>query len=425
MRPLALRVGRGRGVNEDSEVRINGDRLWQGLMEMAGIGATPGGGSSRLALTALDKEARDLFVSWCRDSGFETRIDAMGNIFARRPGTAAEAPPVLAGSHLDTQPLGGRFDGVFGVLAALEVLRSLDDHGIETKAPLEAVVWTDEEGCRFETGMVASGVFAGKYKQDWALGVSDRDGITIGEALKTIGYAGSEAAFDRPVAAYFEAHIEQGPVLEASETAIGVVLGAQARRCFRVSVKGEEGHAGTLPMERRRDALLGAARMIDGLNAVTHRFQPRPMITVGDLTVSPNSRNTIAGGSVFIIDSRHPDDKTLDLIEGEMRGTCESIAGNDGLGLEIEVVDESRAVVFDAGPVGAVRDAAEGLGLSHRDIHSGAGHDACNLALLAPTGMIFVPCENGISHNENENAKPEDLAGGADVLLRAMVTWAG
>lgn len=425
MRPLALRVGRGRGVSEDSEVRINGDRLWQGLMEMAGIGATPGGGSSRLALTALDKEARDLFVSWCRDSGFETRIDAMGNIFARRPGTAAEAPPVLAGSHLDTQPLGGRFDGVFGVLAALEVLRSLDDHGIETKAPLEAVVWTDEEGCRFETGMVASGVFAGKYKQDWALGVSDRDGITIGEALKTIGYAGSEAAFDRPVAAYFEAHIEQGPVLEASETAIGVVLGAQARRCFRVSVKGEEGHAGTLPMERRRDALLGAARMIDGLNAVTHRFQPRPMITVGDLTVSPNSRNTIAGGSVFIIDSRHPDDKTLDLIEGEMRGTCESIAGNDGLGLEIEVVDESRAVVFDAGPVGAVRDAAEGLGLSHRDIHSGAGHDACNLALLAPTGMIFVPCENGISHNENENAKPEDLAGGADVLLRAMVTWAG
>lgn len=425
MRPLALRVGRGRGVSEDSEVRINGDRLWQGLMEMAGIGATPGGGSSRLALTALDKEARDLFVSWCRDSGFETRIDAMGNIFARRPGTAAEAPPVLAGSHLDTQPLGGRFDGVFGVLAALEVLRSLDDHGIETKAPLEAVVWTDEEGCRFETGMVASGVFAGKYKQDWALGVSDRDGITIGEALKTIGYAGSEAAFDRPVAAYFEAHIEQGPVLEASETAIGVVLGAQARRCFRVSVKGEEGHAGTLPMERRRDALLGAARMIDGLNAVTHRFQPRPMITVGDLTVSPNSRNTIAGGSVFIIDSRHPDDKTLDLIEGAMRGTCESIAGNDGLGLEIEVVDESRAVVFDAGPVGAVRDAAEGLGLSHRDIHSGAGHDACNLALLAPTGMIFVPCENGISHNENENAKPEDLAGGADVLLRAMVTWAG
>ncbi len=425
MRPLALRVGRGRGVSEDSEVRVNGDRLWQGLMEMAGIGATPGGGSSRLALTALDKEARDLFVSWCRDSGFETRIDAMGNIFARRPGTAAEAPPVLAGSHLDTQPLGGRFDGVFGVLAALEVLRSLDDHGIETKAPLEAVVWTDEEGCRFETGMVASGVFAGKYKQEWALGVSDRDGVTIGEALKTIGYAGSEAAFDRPVAAYFEAHIEQGPVLEASETAIGVVLGAQARRCFRVSVKGEEGHAGTLPMERRRDALLGAARMIDGLNAVTHRFQPRPMITVGDLTVSPNSRNTIAGGSVFIIDSRHPDDKTLDLIEGEMRGICESVAGNDGLGLEIEVVDESRAVVFDAGPVGAVRDAAEGLGLSHRDIHSGAGHDACNLALLAPTGMIFVPCENGISHNENENAKPEDLATGADVLLRAMVTWAG
>ena len=412
-------------MNKTAEVRVNSDRLWQGLMEMAEIGATPGGGSGRLALTALDKEARDLFVSWCRDAGFRLRIDAMGNIFARRPGTDAEAPPVLAGSHLDTQPLGGRFDGVFGVLAALEVLRTLDDHGIETMAPLEAVVWTDEEGCRFETGMVASGVFAGKYKQDWALGVSDPDGVTIGEALKTIGYAGPGPAYDRPAAAYFEAHIEQGPVLEASGTAIGVVLGAQARRCFRVSVKGEEGHAGTLPMERRRDALLGAARMVDGLNAVAYRIQPRPVITVGDLTVSPNSRNTIAGGCVFIIDSRHPDDKTLDSIEGEMRGACENVAGKDGLGLEIEVIDESRAVVFDKGCVGAVRDAAEGLGLSHRDIHSGAGHDACNIALLAPTGMIFVPCENGISHNENENAKPEDLANGADVLLQAMVKWAG
>ena len=412
-------------MNEAARVRVNSDRLWQGLMEMAEIGATPGGGSGRLALTALDKEARDLFVSWCRDSGFQPRIDAMGNIFARRPGTDDAAPPVLAGSHLDTQPLGGRFDGVFGVLAALEVLRTLDDHGIGTTAPLEAVVWTDEEGCRFETGMVASGVFGGKYKQDWALGVSDPDGVTIGEALKAIGYAGPEPAHDRPVAAYLEAHIEQGPVLEASETAIGVVLGAQARRCFRVSVKGEEGHAGTLPMERRRDALLGAARMIDGLNAVAYRFQPRPVITVGDLTVSPNSRNTIAGGCVFIIDSRHPDDGTLDLIEGEMRGACEEAAGNGGLGLAIEVIDESPAVVFHKGCVGAVRDAAEGLGLTHLDIHSGAGHDACNIALLAPTGMIFVPCENGISHNEKENAKPGDLANGADVLLRAMVALAG
>jgi len=411
-------------VSRAAEVRVNGDRLWQSLMEMAEIGATPGGGSSRLALTALDKNARDLFVSWCRDAGFAPRIDAMGNIFARRPGTDAEAPPVLAGSHLDTQPLGGRFDGVFGVLAALEVLRTLDDLGIETIAPLEATVWTDEEGCRFETGMVASGVFAGKYKQDWALGVADPDGVTIGEALNAIGYASSEPAYERPVAAYFEAHIEQGPILEASGTDIGVVLGAQARRCFRVSVKGEEGHAGTLPMERRRDALLGAARMVDGLNAIAYRFQPRPVITVGDLTVSPNSRNTIAGGCVFIIDSRHPEDRTLDLIEGKMRGTCEDIADNDGLGLKIEIIDESAAVVFDKGCVRAVRDAAKELGLSHCNIHSGAAHDACNIALLAPTGMIFVPCENGISHNEKENAKPEDLTNGADVLLQAMVKWA-
>jgi len=407
-----------------ADARIDGGRLWQSLMAVAEIGATPGGGSGRIALTESDRRARDLFVAWARDAGLAVRVDRIGNIFARRDGADADAPPVLAGSHLDTQPLGGRFDGVYGVLAALEVLRSLDDHGVETRAPLEAVVWTDEEGCRFSAGMVASGVFAGKVKLEDALRLADPDGVTMGAALKKIGYAGPAPVGGFPVAAYFEAHIEQGPVLEAEGKTIGVVLGAQARRYFRVSVAGEEGHAGTLPMDRRKDALLGAARMVVALNALAFEFAPRPVITVGDLRVRPNSRNTVPGGCVFLIDSRHPEDATLDRIEAAMRRTCGEIAAAAGLGIAIEDLSRNDASRFDDRCITTVRRAAERLGLPHRDIHSGAGHDACNLALAAPTGMIFVPCEKGISHNETENAKPEDLAAGADVLLQAMVEWA-
>ncbi|HEX9702065.1 MAG TPA: Zn-dependent hydrolase [Rhodospirillales bacterium] len=407
------------------DARIDGDRLWRDLMAMAKIGATPGGGSRRIALTEADKQGRDLFVSWARAAGLQVRVDAIGNIFARRPGTDAKAPPVLAGSHLDTQPLGGRFDGVYGVLAALEVLRALDDHSVKTRAPLDAVVWTDEEGCRFAAGMVASGVFAGKVKLDDALRTADPDGVTMGQALATIGYAGPEPVGGYPVAAYFEAHIEQGPILEAEGRTIGVVLGAQSRRYFRVAVAGEEGHAGTLPMERRKDALLGAARMVAALNDVAFRFEPRPVITVGDLRVRPNSRNTVPGGCVFIIDSRHPDDAMLDRIEAAMRRACEEIASASGLGIAIEELSRSPASRFDERCVATVRQAAARLGHPHRDMHSGAGHDACNLAFKAPTGMIFVPCERGVSHNETENAKPRDLAAGADVLLQAMVEWAG
>lgn len=404
------------------ELRINGDRLWQDLMAMAEIGATSGGGSGRLALSDLDRQARDLFVGWAEASGLAVRIDKLGNIFARRAGAEADAPPVIAGSHLDTQPLGGRFDGVFGVLAALEVLRTLGENSIETKGPLDAVCWTDEEGCRFETGMVASGVFAGKYDLDWALAVADPDGLTMGEALKKIGYAGAEPVGGIPVAAYFEAHIEQGPILEAEGKTIGVVLGAQARRVLRVEVEGTEGHAGTVPMDRRRDAALGAARMVDAINKIALENMPG-VLTVADMRLRPNSRNTIAGGAVFLVDSRHPDGATLDAIGVAIEAACGKIASAAGLGLSIEEKDQSDACAFDERCITTVRDAATALGLAHRDIHSGAGHDACNLALKAPTGMIFVPCENGISHNENENAKPEDLAAGANVLLHAMLAW--
>jgi N-carbamoyl-L-amino-acid hydrolase len=405
------------------DLRVNGERLWQDLMAMAEIGATAGGGSGRLALTDLDRQARDLFVGWAEAAGCAVRIDTLGNIFARRRGTEAEAPPVIAGSHLDTQPLGGRFDGVYGVLAALEVLRTLDENGIETKAPLDAVCWTDEEGCRFETGMVASGVFAGKYDLDWALAITDPDGVTIGEALNEIGYAGTEPVGVVPVAAYLEAHIEQGPVLETEGKTIGVVLGAQARRVLRLEVEGTEGHAGTVPMDRRRDAALGAARMVDAINRIALDNMPG-VITVADMRLRPNSRNTIAGRAVFVVDSRHPDGATLDAMRVAIESACGEIASASGLGLSIEEKDQSDAIAFDERCIATVRDAATALGFAHRDIHSGAGHDACNLALKVPTGMIFVPCEDGISHNETENAKPEDLEAGANVLLHAMLAWA-
>jgi N-carbamoyl-L-amino-acid hydrolase len=406
------------------EIRVDGARLWDSLMALAEIGATPNGGSGRLALTDLDKQARDLFVSWCAAADCAVRVDPMGNIFARRAGTEPGLAPVTTGSHLDTQPLGGRFDGVYGVLAGLEVLRALDDAGVATRAPLEVVVWTDEEGARFKAGMMGSAVFAGLQDLEAALANPDGDGRTMGQELERIGYAGT-APLGTPVAAFFEAHIEQGPLLEAEGKSVGVVLGAQGQRCFRVTVTGAEGHAGTLPMDRRRDALLGAARMIDAVNAVAFAHEPRPVITVGALQVRPNSPNTVPGQAVFTIDSRHPDDATLAAVAGDMGDVCSKIAGAAGLDLAIEPTAARGSVAFDASLVADLRAAAEELGLAQRDITSGAGHDACNLSRVAPAAMIFVPCEGGISHNEAENAKPEDLAAGCDLLLQVMVARAG
>ena len=405
-------------------VRADGERLWESLMAMGRIGATPGGGVGRIALTDLDRQARDLFVSWCRESGLDVRVDRMGNIFARRAGSDPDLAPVMTGSHLDTQPLGGRFDGIFGVLAGLEAARAMNDAGVVTRAPIDVVVWTDEEGVRF-SGMLASGVFAGVYALEDALARTDPEGVTMAEALEAIGYAGSEPVGGHPPAAFFEAHIEQGPILEAEGKTVGVVLGAQGQRCFRVTVTGEEGHAGTLPMELRRDALLGAARMIDAVNAVAFRHEPHPVITVGSAEVRPNSPNTIPGRTRFTIDSRHPDDAVLAAVEGEMRDACAAIADAAGLGMDFEPTSARGSVAFDDGCIASIRGAAERLGIPHRDIYSGAGHDACNLALATPTGMIFVPCEGGISHNERENARPEDLADGCSVLIQVLMEHAG
>jgi N-carbamoyl-L-amino-acid hydrolase len=394
-------------------------------MEMGRIGATPGGGVGRLALTGLDRQARDLFVRWCEQADCAIRIDRMGNIFARRQGSDGARPPVMTGSHLDTQPLGGKFDGIYGVLAGLEIVRTLNDAGVRTLAPIDVVDWTDEEGVRFGSGTLASAVFSGLCELDDALARTDLDGNTFGAELERIGYAGSEAASSYPVAAFIEAHIEQGPILEVEGKTVGVVLGAQGQRCFRVTVDGEEGHAGTLPMEKRKDALVGAARMIDALNRLAFEHKPHPVITVGALQVRPNSRNTIPGRVVFSIDSRHPDNALLATLADQMREACEEIAGSTDLALSFQQISHRDTVAFDEGCISSIRDAASRLDIAHRDIYSGAGHDACNLARYAPTGMIFVPCEKGISHNEKENARPQDLAAGCDVLMHVMLERAG
>jgi len=399
---------------------IDGGRLWQSLMEMAKIGATQKGGSRRIALSDQDRDGRDIFVRWCRDAGCTIRIDSMGNIFARRAGRDDRQPPVVIGSHLDTQPNGGRFDGVYGVLAGLEVLRTLNDHGYETGTPVELSVWTNEEGARFAPSMIGSGVFAGVYPLEKGLASSDQDGRTIGEELERIGYAGNEACGGRPIKAFFEAHIEQGPILESEATTIGVVTGAQGLRWYDVTVTGMDSHAGTTPMQRRRDAMVGVARMVDAIDRMG-RETPDAVTTVGMVRVVPNSRNVIPSEVLFTVDARHPDAGTLAAIDATIREVCTEIASRTGLAVRIDDVADTAPVVFDKDCVDAVRRAAGQAGYSHRDIVSGAGHDACFINRVAPTAMIFVPCKDGISHNETESATAEDLAAGCNVLLQVVL----
>jgi N-carbamoyl-L-amino-acid hydrolase len=402
-------------------VHINGDRLWDSLMEMAKIGATEKGGVCRLALTDLDKQGRDLFVRWAKEAGCTISVDRLGNIFARRAGKDNSLPPVGTGSHLDSQPTGGKFDGVYGVLAGLEVIRTLNDFNYETHAPVEVVVWTNEEGSRFAPAMVSSGVFAGVFTEEYGLTRADLDGKTMGEELKRIGYAGDLPVGGRGFGAFFEAHIEQGPILEAEKKTIGVVAGAQGQRWYELTLVGQEAHAGPTPMNRRHDALLGAARMVQEVNRIGLAHQPFACATVGLMQVSPNSRNTIPGKVFFTIDFRHPDDLILSRMDIEMREAAQRIAQEIGLELKLEQIWYSPPVAFDPKCVDAVAKGAETLGLPAMRIISGAGHDSCYIARIAPTGMVFVPCEDGISHNEVENATPSDIAAGCNVLLHAMI----
>lgn len=406
-------------AKDPANLRIDGDRLWSSLMEMARIGATDKGGVCRIALTDLDRQGRDLFVRWCREAGCEIRIDQVGNIFARRPGRDPQRPPIMTGSHLDTQPTGGKFDGAYGVMAGLEVIRALNDASYETEAPIEVAVWTNEEGCRFAPAMVASGVFGGVFDVDYALSRKDPDGVSFGDALRAIGYAGAEPVGGRKVGAFFEAHIEQGPILERERRTIGVVTAAQGQRWYEINWTGMESHAGTTPMEGRRDALLGAALLI----AEARRIGSRPggRATVGVIDSKPQSRNTIPGRVFMTIDFRHPDDAELAGMDAALRAAAGRIAGEHRLDVEIDQIWYFPPTPFDAACVAAVRGAAAKAGLAHMDIVSGAGHDACYVAKVAPTGMIFVPCRDGISHNEIEDADKGDVAAGAQILLQAMI----
>ncbi len=405
-------------------LKIDGARLWDSLMEMARIGATEKGGVNRLALTDLDRDSRDLFTRWCEAAGCTVSVDAIGNMFARRPGRDDSLPPVMTGSHLDSQPTGGKFDGAYGVLAGLEVVRALNDAKVETDAPVEVVVWTNEEGSRFAPSMIGSGAFAGVFDLEESLAITDRDGNSMDGELNRIGYKG-EGCGGRPATAYFEAHIEQGPILEDRAKIIGIVSGAQGQRWYEITLTGRESHAGPTPMAVRRDALVGAAAIVTAVNKIGHDFQPGACATVGMIESRPNSRNVIPGEVFLTIDFRHPDDDRLAAMNDALQDAAEAAAEANTLELDFNQIWSCPATVFDADCVGAVRKGAEIGGYAQMDIVSGAGHDAVYMARVAPTGMIFVPCEDGISHNEIENATPDDIAAGCQVLLHAILDRAG
>ncbi len=402
-------------------ITINGDRLWQSLMTMAKIGATEKGGCCRLTLTDLDKEARDLFVRWCEEAGCTVTVDQVGNIFARRPGRNNDLPPIMTGSHLDTQPTGGKFDGVFGVLAGLEVLRTLQDHNIETKAPIEVSVWSNEEGSRFAPAMMGSGVVAGRFSLEEILAKTDIDGKIFGEELKRIGYAGELPARQRPIGAFFETHIEQGPYLEAEKKTIGVVNKGQGQRWYDVTITGRESHAGTTPMPLRHDALAAAAKLINEVERIANDNQPHACGTVGFLQVHPNSRNTIPGQITLSVDLRHPDDALLSKLDEELKVYCKHLPAEAAVEVKLEPIWYYAPVIFSEQCINAVREGAKAHGYSQMDIFAGAGHDACYIADFAPASMIFIPCEDGISHNEIENAEAADIIAGGNVLLSAML----
>ncbi|MCQ8240886.1 Zn-dependent hydrolase [Rhizosaccharibacter radicis] len=405
----------GRGGN----LAVDPDRLWNSIAETAQIGATAKGGICRLALTDLDRQVRDWFVARCEAIGCRVTVDDMGNIFARREGRNPALAPIAVGSHLDTQPTGGKYDGIIGVLAGLELLRTLHETGIKTEAPIEVVNWSNEEGSRFAPAMLSSGVFAGAFSRAWACDRTDRGGERFGTALEAIGYRGAEPCGQHPLSALFELHIEQGPVLEAENKVIGIVTGVQGMRWYEVTVDGQEGHAGATPMRLRQDALLTAAAMVRSVGDIAAAHAPDAVGTVGLIECRPNSRNVVPGQVFFTVDLRHPSDAVLDEMEAAMRARFAEDAR--GLGFRVDDVWNKPAVRFDGECIAAVREAAAGLGFPAREIISGAGHDAAYVAAVAPTTMIFVPCAGGLSHNEAESAEKDHVAAGANVLLRAVL----
>lgn len=403
---------------------INRTRLWDRIHEMAAIGATQNGGCNRQALSDEDKKGRDLFCTWALNAGCSIRVDQLGNIFARRKGSSAMAPPVLSGSHLDTQPTGGKFDGVYGVLAALEVIETLNDLDIRTYHAVEAVVWTNEEGARFSPPMIGSGVFSGAFSVAYAYGRMDKQGKSIEGELNRINYAGCATCASFPIKAAFEVHIEQGPVLEETEKTIGIVTGVQGIRWFDVTISGRAVHAGPTPMALRSDPMNALYRVVERIYAIAEMSAPDSRATLGDICVSPGARNTVPQVVKLSVDLRHPDEARLEEMEAELR----KAAADAGLAARVQVavttIWRSPAVKFDTSCIDAVRRAAEHLNLSHSELVSGAGHDSVYLSRVAPTSMIFIPCRDGISHNEAEYASADHLEAGANVLLAAILDQA-
>ncbi|WP_456297130.1 Zn-dependent hydrolase [Vibrio sp. AK197] len=400
------------------DLRVNGTRLWDSLMEMAQFGLTEKGGCNRLAATELDGKARDLFVQWCEACGCTVSYDCFGNIFARREGKNNDLPAVATGSHLDTQPTGGKFDGVFGVLAGVEVLRTLHENNVETETPMEFTVWTNEEGSRFQPAMQGSGVYVGRFDLETELNKTDVNGIRLKDELEKIGYLGEAQPGSRHFGAFFETHIEQGPILEDQQKTIGVVRLGQGIRWYNVTIKGQEAHSGTTPMYLRNDAMVASAKIMAEVGAIAHRYD-NGLGTVGFVQVYPNSRNVIPGEVTFSVDLRNPNPDVLKEMDEVFQSYCQSVAAERNISVDIDHFWYFAPVEFSASD--DVKKATDELGYSNMDIYAGAGHDACYMADLVPTGMIFTPCENGISHNEIENTAPEECEAGANVLLHTML----
>lgn len=405
-------------------LRINSDRLWDSLMEMAKIGPGVAGGNNRQTVTDEDGEGRHLFRKWCEDAGCTMGVDRMGTMFMRREGADPDAPPVYVGSHLDTQPTGGKYDGVLGVLAGLEIVRTLNDLDIRTRHPIVVTNWTNEEGTRYAPAMLASGVFAGMHAQDWAYDREDAKGRKFGDELQRIGWRGDEEVGDREMKAFFELHIEQGPILEAEEKDIGVVTHGQGLSWTQVTVTGKDAHTGSTPMPMRKNAGLGMARILELADQIAWSHKPDAVGAAGHIEVYPNSRNVIPGKVVFTIDFRSPRLHVIEDMENRLKAGTGKICDEMGLEVEFEKVGGFDPVEFDKDCVAAVRNAAERLGYSHRDIISGAGHDACWINRVAPTAMVMCPCVDGLSHNEAEEIFPEWARAGADVLFHAVVETA-
>jgi beta-ureidopropionase / N-carbamoyl-L-amino-acid hydrolase len=408
-----------------SNLQIDSARLWDTIHETAKFGATPKGGVRRLTLGPEDKQVRDWFRKACEAAGLEVQVDALGSMFGLRKGRDMSKPPIGVGSHLDTQPTGGKFDGVLGTLAALELVRTLNDAGIETEVPICVCNWTNEEGSRFAPATMASAAYAGDYTTDNILARTDAAGMSVGEALDSIGYRGNEAVGARKFGAFVELHIEQGPLLEAESKTIGVVDRGQGIIWYDGKITGFESHAGTTPMPMRRDALATLAEIVLAVERIAKAHGPNAVGTIGEAVIAAPSRNVIPGEIAFTVDVRSPDSKILDAIDRDLRAAIAEIAPRRKAEIKFDAIWRKEPTVFDTRLVDAVESSARMLGYSHRRITSGAGHDACNMANVVPAAMVFVPCKDGISHNELEDATQADCAAGANVLMHTVLALAG